>query len=114
VLILLDSSQKLGIRGAPKNLFRDLLTAFGLPPGAPSIKWIKIRTKHGLVPHPFVLPHVFFQHMFDARKDGFNEFMLGGADDAFFSGPRPKGEISQPNTLSYVLEPVQSSKGQFH
>lgn len=53
----------------PGNLFRSLVSAFGMPPGAPEFFWadIPVAGQKDLVPQPFILPHMLFHSLFKHR-----------------------------------------------
>jgi len=57
-----------GAAGAhPQNMQRDLISAFGMPAEAPAFTWYPVPTKHGLVAHPFLLPHLWFAAIYVAN-----------------------------------------------
>ena len=60
---------------------------FGQPRGSPDIDWYEIPTKRGLVPHPFMLPHVWFHSLRSKCPDRFAKPVLGdaGACAAFWT-----------------------------
>ena len=67
-----------GSRGAhTQNLFRALVNEFGVPDGAPDFDWINIRTKSGLVPHPFLMPHKFFASMYKMGSSTWRSAVVG-------------------------------------
>jgi len=77
-----DKMAKVGSDGCrPGNIFRDLVNAFGYPQGAPRLYWAKVPLEGGLVSHPFILPHLFFAHLFGERKEEFAHAVLGGHKD---------------------------------
>ena len=47
----------------PQNLQRSLVAAFGHPVGAPQFTWERIPTAQGMMLHPFLLPHLWFQSL---------------------------------------------------
>ena len=57
-----------GAAGAhPQNMQRDLISAFGMPAEAPAFTWYPVPTKHGLVAHPFLLPHLWLAAIYVAN-----------------------------------------------
>ena len=61
----LDAVSMAGSSGKnPQNIQRSLLRRFGQPPGSPEISWFNIPTTRGVVPHPFMLPHVWFHSLY--------------------------------------------------
>ena len=62
----------------PQNLLRALMGVFEHPRGAPPFDWAEIPTKLGLrTPHPFFLPHSFFQHFYNGARDKWNSAIRG-------------------------------------
>ena len=62
----------------PQNMQRALIGVFGHPPGAPPFTLVEIPTKHGTrTPHPFLLPHLFFQHYYSEQRDKWVQAMRG-------------------------------------
>lgn len=63
----------------PKNLFRDLKSLFGLPPGCADMDYIEVPTKSGRkTPHPVFWPHKFFASLYKHRQDIWNNRIVGG------------------------------------
>ena len=61
----MDDMRSLGAH----NAFRSLQSVFGYPAGAPQMTWLEIPTTAGpRTPHPFLLPHEFFNSYFTHKK----------------------------------------------
>ena len=62
----------------PQNLLRDLIGIFGHPVGAPPFDWVEIPTTAGpRSPHPFLLPHSFFQHFYSGARSNWVKAVRG-------------------------------------
>ena len=70
----------------PQNMQRALISAFGMPMGAPRFTWIEIPTKAGRVAHPFLLPHLWFSALYHHRPELWKRSVEGdaGAAKAFW------------------------------
>ena len=73
---------KAGNSGAsPQHLQRALIGIFGQPPGAPGFTWVPVPmmiNKHErIVPQPMLLPHLYFQSLFEHKPDLWNQSVVG-------------------------------------
>ena len=60
------------------NAYRTLLSAFGMPTGAPEITWLDIPTvRSARTPHPFIMPHNFVASYFQTRQSDFASTLSG-------------------------------------
>ena len=66
----------------PQNLQRSFVSFFGMPKGAPEFVWHKIPLKSGMVSHPFLLPHMFFQALHSEHKEAWDKSIRGPAGSA--------------------------------
>ena len=75
----------------PGNVFRSLKTLWGMPEGAPAMKWLEIATAQGpSTPHPFFLPHEFFPALMSKLPNLFAEMVTGVPGHAWNIGHRCK------------------------
>ena len=75
----LQDIARMGGGGAhPQNMQRALIGLLGTPHGAPEFHWAEIPTTKGRKePHPFLLPHLFFESFFHGRKSEFISAVRG-------------------------------------
>lgn len=104
----MDALARAGAGGKhPGNLFRSLVAAFGLPPGAPDLFWvdIPIQGEATPMPHPFILPHAVFQSLFKHRRlwekviqgqiDSAYEFWQNSPDVVRLHGCLERGKLTK-------------------
>ena len=94
----LERLSKIGASGArPKNMFRDLCQAFGVPDGAPCIQYVRLPLAEGSSLVPVIMPHLFFQHLYKERQEDFKQYVLGGLDDlsSFWSSKPGKRMVAK-------------------
>ena len=74
----------------PKNMARALVSALGMPDGAPEIDWFDIPLKGGDKPVPFLLPHKFFKALYESNRKHFVKAIRGpkGAPAQFWRSMR--------------------------
>ena len=99
----LERLSKIGASGArPKNMFRDLCQAFGVPDGAPCIQYVRLPLAEGSSLVPVIMPHLFFQHLYKERQEDFKQYVLGGLDDlsSFWSSKSGKRLAAKHPELS--------------
>lgn len=74
---------KVGTHGKYKgNIHRDLVSLFGVPSDAPSIRWYEIPTKRGpKTPHPFLLPTEFLTKLYAQASSHHWQTILGGTQN---------------------------------
>lgn len=86
VLEMASAAEKQGAEGAtslgvvkhPRNAQRALMAALGLPKGAPSFTWAEVPTTAGpKSAHPFLLPHSWFEALF--QQEGMWESRVAGS-----------------------------------
>ena len=61
----------------PQNLQTSLMSAFGLPEGAPEVFWASVPFKSGRAMHPFLLPHLWIMALFHGLKDRWEKTIQG-------------------------------------
>ncbi len=78
-----DRLARVGTYGKhPQNAYRDLVSLLGLPKGAPELTWLNIPTRRGpRTPHPFFLPHKFFQSIYKDLPRMWQSSIIGAAND---------------------------------
>ena len=86
----------------PGNVFRALKQLWGIPQGAPDLKWIDIPTKAGeSKPHPFILPHELFSALFAGKPDAFTKMITStpGSCTAYWKQIRSSDFVTQHPAL---------------
>ena len=61
----------------PQNLQSSLMSAFGLPVGAPEVCSAWVPFKSGKALHPFLLPHLWFAALYHGLRDRWDKTMKG-------------------------------------
>ena len=61
----------------PQNLQTSLMSAFGLPDGAPEVFWASVPFKSGTAMHPFLLPHLWIAALYHGLRDLWDKTIQG-------------------------------------